>query len=103
MAAAAVLPAMPEFHADASASARTPSPPVWQRPAGSAPRPFLSKGAGQLSTSPRVFHRVSRNSNSNGAAEICAATYSSRALRHASLSLSVPALEPHFWRLGVRT
>jgi hypothetical protein len=68
----------PALLAAMAAPAMAPAPPQWRRPAGAAPRPFLVKGAGQLSCSPRAFHKVSRRSNSNGRAQINAATYSSR-------------------------
>ena len=55
-----------------------PTPPVWHRPIGDAPRSFLSKGAGTMANSPRLFHKVSRRSNTSGHAEINAANYSSR-------------------------
>jgi hypothetical protein len=67
---------LPEFHS--ATALHAPAPPQWRRPAGEAPRPFLVKGAGQLSCSPRAFHKVSRRSNSNGHAQINAMTYSSR-------------------------
>eukprot|EP01043_Picozoa_sp_COSAG02_P063910 COSAG02_NODE_9190_length_2296_cov_1.956759_2_plen_148_part_00 len=67
---------LPEFHS--ATALHAPAPPQWRRPAGEAPRPFLVKGAGQLSCSPRMFQKVSRRLNSNGHAQINAATYSSR-------------------------